>query len=247
MIKVCLVGATGRMGTLLRTAISESGDMKLSGAIVAPNAPECDQAIDGVIATSVIERGIAGADLVLDFSDPSVSLKLIRSASELRIPYLLGTTGHSAEDRRALESLVPDAPLLVAPNTSVGIYVMSELSRIARSILGPSFDVEILELHHQHKVDAPSGTAKLLAQHTGGAVVDRSRGGDRESGTVGVASLRGGDVPGEHTVFFLGRSERLEITHRVRDRAVFAEGAVRLGRRLLALPPGRYGVGDILR
>ncbi len=247
MTKVCIVGASGRMGTLLREVIARSDELSISGAIVAPEDIGRCATVGDIPYTSDIKTGIEGADLVLDFSSPGITLGVVAAASERGIPALVGTTGHTEAQRVALDAFRPNAPLLFAPNTSIGVFALTELVRSARSILGPGFDVEVLELHHRLKRDAPSGTAKLLAEVLGGAGTDRAHGGERADGSIGMASLRGGDAPGEHTVFFIGNGERLEITHRVRDRTVFAEGALRLGRALLDARAGRYSVGDVLQ
>lgn len=247
MMRVCVVGASGRMGRLLLGAIARSKDLTLTGAVIGPTAADSREDWGNVEPTSDPVRGMENCDLVLDFSTPAISLEVVRTASELRIPLVLGTTGHTEDQRRELEAFPSKAPLLIAPNTSIGVYALTELTRLAHSILGPDFEVEVFELHHRHKVDAPSGTARLLAASVEGALEDRSAGGARSPGSVGVASLRGGDVPGEHTVYFIGPSERIELTHRVRDRAVFADGALRLGRELLSRPAGHYRVTDILR
>ena len=249
MMKVSLVGASGRMGTLLRESIARAVDCELRSVFVRKRdaLPAADWA--NIIVTSDLKEAVVGADIVIDFSNPSISQAVVEVCSGSGVPLLLGTTGHTSSQREALHAVVPRAPILFAPNTSVGVFVLGELARAASQMLGEEFDMEIFELHHRAKLDAPSGTARLLGEVLAGStgLVDRSAGGVREPLSVGGASLRGGDVPGEHTVFFLGTGERLELIHRVRDRSVFAEGALRLARELVRRPPGVYTVRDIVR
>jgi 4-hydroxy-tetrahydrodipicolinate reductase len=249
MMKVCLVGASGRMGSLLQEAIARAVDCELRSVLVRnrDSLPPADWA--NIIVTSDLKEAVLGADIVIDFSSPSISQAVVEVCSSFGVPLLLGTTGHTPAQREALSTVVPRAPLLFAPNTSVGVFVLGELARAASQMLGEGFDMEIFELHHRAKLDAPSGTARLLGEALAGStgLVDRTAGGAREPLSVGGASLRGGDVPGEHTVFFLGSGERLELIHRVRDRSVFADGALRLARELIRRPPGVYSVRDIVR
>ncbi|MFM1848073.1 MAG: hypothetical protein RL417_1547 [Pseudomonadota bacterium] len=249
MTKVCVVGGAGRMGTLLRSGIARSTDLRLSGVVVGSSAELSCGSWEGIAVSTAVGPALEGAELVLDFSAPAISAEVARCAADRKVPLLLGTTGHTAAQLAEIDQIPMTAPRLIAPNTSIGIFAMGELVKSARQILGPDFDVEVFELHHRHKVDAPSGTAQFLSAVCDSHLVpeDRSRGGERSPGSIGTASLRGGDVPGEHTVYFLGASERIEITHRVRDRAVFAEGALRLGRLLVGRPPGRYTVAELLR
>jgi 4-hydroxy-tetrahydrodipicolinate reductase len=237
MTRVCVVGAAGRMGRLIVAALADHPSARAVGAIVSSSSAAVSQptGIAGLIHTADLAAGVSGADLVLDFSTPTVTPTVVETCARHNTPVLVGTTGHTPEALAALMRYGADVPLALVPNTSVGVLVLRRLARQAQEILGPDFDVAIFDLHHRHKRDAPSGTADLLATELAG-----------RGAAVPVASLRGGDVPGEHTVLLLGPAERLELTHRVRDRGVFAAGALRLGLALVGRPAGVYRAEDLV-
>lgn len=239
MIQVCVVGAGGRMGRLLLAALSDHPGASLSGAIVAPNSPLAGQptGYGEVTFDTDLGRAAAEAQLVLDFSVATHAESVAATCARHGTPLLVGTTGHTPEATTALRRHGERIPLALIPNTSLGGLALRHLARLARSILGADFDVSILDLHHRQKKDAPSGTAHLLATE-----LNPDGNGRRPD----IASIRGGDVPGEHTLFFLGPAERIELTHRVRDRAVFAHGAIRLGLALIGRPCGIYGADDLV-
>jgi len=237
MKRVCVVGAGGRMGRLILESLNAHPALRAVGAIVSPTSPSIGQStgIAGLTFSADLDAGVKGAELVLDFSTPTATPTIVDTCAYHRTPLLIGTTGHAPEALNALRGYGTTIPLAIVPNTSIGVLVLRRLAREAQELLGPDFDVALLDIHHRHKRDAPSGTAKLLA--------DELRGGGEPTP---VASIRGGDIPGEHTVLFLGPAERLELTHRVRDRAVFAAGALRLGLALLDRPTGVYGAEDLI-
>jgi 4-hydroxy-tetrahydrodipicolinate reductase len=198
------------------------------------------------------------ADVVIDFSTPEAAVVLARSAAANKKPLLLGTTGLSAEQGEAVRAAAKIVPVVWPPNTSLGITLLSAMVEDAARRLGPEWDIEIVEMHHKHKVDAPSGTALALGQAAAvGRGIDLAassvRGRDgitgaRKEASIGFAALRGGDVAGDHTVIFAGAGERLELTHRAASRQIFAKGAIKAA-LWLGVPdrkPGLYGMKDVL-
>jgi len=217
-----------------------------------------DAAADGLS----LVKSLAESDVVLDYSHPEATASLIAQLSEDAKPLLVGTTGLSGNLQDKLQELASSQPIVVAPNTGAGIAVLADLVENAVQALGPGWDIEVLEMHHRAKVDAPSGTAWMLlerAGHAGGANAEQSRAlatparvgetGARTDKEIGVQSLRGGDVVGEHTVYLIGPGERIELTHRCWDRSTFARGGLRVARWLCV--PGReagvFGMADVLR
>ena len=184
------------------------------------------------------------ADCWIDFSNTSASIELARVCAEKTKPLLVATTGFSDKDIAQLKVYAQSCPILLCPNTSLGVFVLKELSVMAKSLLGESYDIEILELHHNKKKDAPSGTALHVANAISGGeplMFDRSNLNEpRTKGEIGVVSIRGGDIPGEHTVYFCGPGERIEISHKVWDRRVFARGALQLAAKLIDKNAGFY-------
>jgi 4-hydroxy-tetrahydrodipicolinate reductase len=192
-------------------------------------------------------ESLAGCDVAIDFSTPAVSVQVAETCAKLGIPLLVATTGHSTSQIEAIRSRGERIPVGVASNTSVGAVVLSKVASEAKRMLGPDFDLEVMEIHHRMKKDAPSGTARtILEELRGDEAIVFGREGQRQSEEIGVVSLRGGDVVGDHTVYFLGHGERIEITHRVATRDVFGVGAVRFALKLMTLKPGVYGAKDLV-
>jgi 4-hydroxy-tetrahydrodipicolinate reductase len=263
MHALAIFGITGRMGQSLLLALKETPTFALSGAIAsgdssrlgqdaaAPGAPAA-----GVPITSDVGLGIRGAAVAVDFSvQTGVAAHALACAAE-GVPILIGATGFDASSRAILEQAARIIPVLIAPNTSVGVAVMTELVSIAAATLGSAYDVEIFEAHHRMKRDAPSGTALAL-----GEAVARARdvplnevaalnrtgpGPPRLPGSIGFSSLRAGDIVGEHTVMFAAAGERVEFTHRASDRLTFARGALRGAEWLIGRPAGLYGMRNVL-
>jgi 4-hydroxy-tetrahydrodipicolinate reductase len=207
--------------------------------------------------TSDLPAALAAADVALDFSHAAATAATLDACRAARKPLLLGTTGFGAQLDGALEAAAREVALLIAPNTSVGIALLTELTRLAARALPASFDIDVLELHHRLKRDAPSGTARSLARVAAEgraitapvanpAATGRSP-GPRGEGEIGLASLRAGDIVGEHTVLFCGAGEELVLTHRAHDRGIFARGALSAALWLSSRPPGRYVMGDFLQ
>lgn len=248
MKRIAVVGATGRTGRYVLQGVLDRDDVTLHAAIVSQGSSKVGERV----ATTEVRYGacladIEGADVVIDFTTPEVSIEVARLSQSLGLPLLIGTTGHSSEQMGELESIGKRIPLACVSNTSLGATAVSLLAREAQRLLGSDFDIELVEMHHNRKKDAPSGTALMIAEHLGmehPPVVNRSA--ERRKGEVGIVSVRGGDVVGDHTVYFLGAGERVEIVHRVSSRATFGVGAVSMSLKLSEFPAGMYGARDLL-
>jgi 4-hydroxy-tetrahydrodipicolinate reductase len=243
-VRTVIVGASGRMGGQLLRAMSEFPGLRLHGAVASAHSRalgedatlRCGAAASGVSITADLAPLLEQAQLVIDFSPPSAVVANVRACVSARVPMLIGTTGLPPELEAPLQSAARSIALLVAPNTSLGVNLLLELVQQAARSLPAGYDIQIVETHHRGKRDAPSGTALAL-----GAAAATARGVD----AVGMASVRGGDVVGEHEVWFLGEGERLLLKHSATDRAVFARGALLAGQWLAGRPAGRYGMRDV--
>ena len=223
--RVVIIGASGRMGSSLLQLLPEYPQLTLHGTVSSADCANLER---------VLQRG----GLAISFSSAASAAAQVRACAAAGVPLVLGTTGLGPEMPAIIEQAARLIPLLVAANTSLGVTVLLELVRRASSALGTAFDIQIQETHHRAKVDAPSGTALAL-----GAAAAEAVGG---SGRVGYASLRGGDVVGEHQVHFLGAGERLLLGHSATDRSIFARGALQAGLWLARQRPGNYGMADSL-
>lgn len=240
MTSIGIYGIAGRMGRAITLAIEQEGAVSAGG---------CDAGDD----PSLIARA---SDTLLDFSVPSALAQHLAAARDAGTPIVVGTTGLHPRDHGLIDEAARDIAVLQTGNTSLGVTLLGILVQEAAARLGADWDIEIAEMHHRHKVDAPSGTAVLLGEAaaagrntTLNAVrVDSRAGlsGARSEGTIGFASLRGGSVIGDHQVIFAGDGERLELSHRGDDRSIFAKGAVRAALWLVGRGPGRYRMGDVL-
>jgi 4-hydroxy-tetrahydrodipicolinate reductase len=232
-IRIAVAGAAGRMGRAITERILAAGDLELVAAVVSTASGQTGQDAGGGIAyTADLTAGLADADLLLDFSLPGATLTVVEAARATGTPLVCGVTGLSAEQQAALAHAATEIPVLYASNTSVGVNLMLHLLEVARGVL-PEAEVRVHETHHAAKVDAPSGTALVMGLVTGVPV-------------EAITHERVGEVPGEHEVVFDLGDERLEFAHRVADRGVFADGAVRAARWLIGKPAGRYGMADVL-
>ncbi len=258
-LSVAVCGATGATGRVVVARILSDDDLALTGALAAPDDPaQGAELAAGVRVTDDPHAFLTRADVVVDFSAPAALEALLGALERRPVPLVVGTTALPQAVHGRLDELASRVPVLVAPNMSVGAQLLRRLVRLAAAATGPDWDVEIVELHHRRKVDAPSGTALALAEEVAGArgedrraALEIGRGrdaGPRASGAIGVQSLRGGDAVGEHTVMLLGSGERLELVHRATDRATFAAGALRAARWLCepGRRPGRYAIDDLL-
>jgi 4-hydroxy-tetrahydrodipicolinate reductase len=258
-LSVAISGATGRMGRAVARLCLEDKGIKVVGACAGSGDPALGQDVGllaglpnaGVAVSDDMDSALLGADVVVDFSLPPGLLKLAKLAARRKVALVSGTTG--LESEAPLDEAAQHVPVLWAPNMSLGIQVLSELVSEAVRRLGPEFDVEITEIHHRHKRDAPSGTAKRLAEavrEVREVLPVHGRNGDgrpRGAADVGIFGLRGGDVIGDHTVFLLGPGERIELTHRASSRDLFAHGALRAARWVAGRTPGRYTLADVLK
>jgi 4-hydroxy-tetrahydrodipicolinate reductase len=209
-----------------------------------------------VAITAEIRAGLAGADVLIDFTRPEGTLAHLAMCRELGVRAVIGTTGFSAEQKAAIAAHARSVATVFAANMSVGVNVMLKLLAQAAAALGEGYDIEVIEAHHKHKVDAPSGTAlamgEVLAKARGvsldanGVFTRHGHTGERVAGSIGFATVRGGDIVGEHTVMFAGPGERIEIAHKSSSRANYADGSLRAARFLAGREPGLYGMDDVL-
>jgi 4-hydroxy-tetrahydrodipicolinate reductase len=257
-LRIAVCGATGRMGRTVTRLCQESDDLQLVGACAGSEDPDLGEDAGvlagargaGVAVTDDISAALLGADVVIDFSLPVALAELARHAARQGVALVSGTTG--VTDMSVLDEAAGKVAVLWAPNMSLGVQVLSDLVAEAARRLGPGFDIEISEVHHRKKVDAPSGTALRLAEALQEVRALRpisgrqGNVGARGSDELGIVALRGGDVLGDHTVHLLGPGERLELTHRATSRDLFALGALRAARWLATQPPGRYSLRDVL-
>jgi 4-hydroxy-tetrahydrodipicolinate reductase len=263
-----LIGATGRMGTAIVRAViagaSPPGEkLTIVGAVASSGSKSAGRDLGelagtgalGVRVSDEVPPDLAQAQVVVDFSRPDLSLRALNVCRAARVPIVIGTTGHAAEFDARVAAAARDIAVLVAPNTSLGVAVAQELVRIAAQALPADFDIEIVEAHHKHKQDAPSGTALALAGSAAKArgldphadtLTGRAGHGGRREGEIGIASVRAGDIVGSHQVWFAGTGERLTVGHEATDRAVFARGAVRAAVWLAVQKPGRYSMANVL-
>src|SRR5947209_2018170 len=263
-MRLIVAGAGGRMGRTLVRAISESPGLVLAGATEATGSPFVGDD-SGVLAglpanrvplVSEVNPLVIGADAIIDFTAPAATLAFARLAAEAGIIHVIGTTGLSAEDDAKIKQAAQRAIIVKSGNMSLGVNLLAALTRRVAKTLDEEFDIEILEMHHNKKIDAPSGTALMLgraaAEGRGVDLAQRSvRGRDGETGArcpgdLGFAALRGGTVVGDHTVIFAGTAERLELSHKAEDRMIFARGALKAALWARDKAPGLYSMADVL-
>lgn len=250
-LRIALIGASGRMGREILGVSPEFSTISIANAFVSAGSTALGQptSVPGVSFAALREEQFSALDGVIDFSNPEASLNVARICARNKVPLLVGTTGFSATELEQLKGAGSGIPLLFAPNTSVGVSVLGEVASLAQRLLGESFDVEISEIHHREKKDAPSGTARALSERLAseGKLEEKfNREGKRVAGELGMSSLRGGGVVGDHTVYFFGNGERLELTHRAEGRSLFARGALTLFLKLYGKAPGFYRVRDLI-
>ncbi len=264
-INVVITGASGRMGLACIKAVVATEGLRLHAAIDRPDAPAIGMdagvlaglpPLDVAVGDNVPEA-LEGAHAVIDFTAPAATVALAAQVAERGIAHIIGTTGCSDADEEALHDAArAGARIVKSGNMSLGVNLLASLVKKAAAALGNDFDIEIIEMHHNKKVDAPSGTALLLGEAAAaGREIDLAtrsdRGrdgitGPREEGAIGFASLRGGSVVGEHSVIFAGPSERIELTHKAEDRGLFANGAVKAVLWVHGRAPGYYTMADVL-
>ena len=263
-MRLVVVGAAGRMGRMLVRAIEEEPGCRLAAAVEQPGSLALGEdagllAGIGRLSVPITDDPAAAfreADGVLDFTAPAATRRFAETAAAAGLVHVIGTTGLSEDDLRALRGAAGRARIVQSGNMSLGVNLLAGLVRKVAATLGTDWDIEVLEMHHRMKVDAPSGTALLLGEAAaeGRAVALSERSvrvrdghtGARVPGDIGFATLRGGTVVGEHSVIFAGAGERIELTHRAEDRAIFARGAVKAALWARGKPPGFYTMADVL-
>jgi 4-hydroxy-tetrahydrodipicolinate reductase len=263
MLKVVIAGCSGRMGHALLESVFSDTELVLHGAIDRPDSPQIGRdageqfgKASGVKISHDVAAALAGADVLVDFTRPEPSLQYLAACRQAGVKLVIGTTGFSAEQKQQIESAAQDIGIVFAPNMSVGVTLLINLVQSAAKVLAEGYDVEIIEAHHRHKVDAPSGTALRLGEAAAAALgrdletcaVYGREGvtGERDANTIGFATVRGGDVVGDHTVLFAGIGERVELTHKASSRATFALGALRAAKFLQGRQSGLYDMRDVL-
>ena len=261
--RVAVAGASGRMGHMLIEAIRASDDCRLAGALDVAASPAIgnDAAAflghaSGVAVSADLRAGLAQAQVLIDFTRPEGTLAHLKVCRELGINAVIGTTGFSEAQKGEIAAAARDIAIVMAPNMSVGVNVTLKLLDMAARALATGYDIEIIEAHHRHKVDAPSGTALKMGEVIGQALgrdlqqcaVYSREGvtGEREPSTIGFSSVRGGDIVGDHTVLFAGTGERIEITHKASSRATYAQGSLRAVRFLVGRKSGLFDMFDVL-
>jgi 4-hydroxy-tetrahydrodipicolinate reductase len=262
-LKIAIAGAGGRMGRMLIEAVLGDPACRLSGALDVAGAPGIGQDAGaflgrdtGVRITSDVTAGLSDAGCLIDFTRPEGTMVHLAHCRQNSIAMVIGTTGFSEAQKDAIAQAAKDIPVMMAPNMSVGVNVTLKLLEMAAKALSTGYDIEVIEAHHRHKVDAPSGTAlkmgEVIAQAIGRdlkdcAVYERyGHTGERDPSTIGFSTIRGGDIVGDHTVLFAGTGERIEITHKSSSRATYAQGSLRAAHFLAGQRAGLFDMFDVL-
>ena len=263
-MRIGIVGCAGRMGRTNLRQVLETEGVALAGGLERPGHPALGQDLGtlaglepvGLAATDDLDALLAASDVLIEFSTPEATLATTARAAERGCAHVIGTTGLDSEQTRRLESHAQHIPIVWAPNMSLGVNLLLGLVEQAAAALDAGYDIEIVEMHHRHKVDAPSGTALALgraaargrqvALEEAAVRVRDGITGPRQPGTIGFATLRGGDVVGDHRVVFAGLGERLELAHIATDRRIYARGAVHAARWTEGRASGLYGMSDVL-
>ena len=262
-LRVAIAGASGHMGHMLIEAVLSSNDCVLTGALDIALSPAINSdavaylgQTSGVLVTADVMAGLGQSQVLIDFTRPEASLQYLEACKKAGVKYVIGTTGFTVEQKAKIEAAAKEIAIVFAPNMSVGVTLLINLVQSAAKVLNEGYDIEIIEAHHRHKVDAPSGTALRLGEAAASALgrdlaecaVYGREGvtGDRDQSTIGFATVRGGDVVGDHTVLFAGIGERIELTHKASSRATFALGALRAAKFLGSKKSGLFDMRDVL-
>jgi 4-hydroxy-tetrahydrodipicolinate reductase len=262
-LNIAVAGAAGRMGRALIEAVLRDSGMKLAAALeqrgnaqIGRDAGELVGSSCGVEVSEDVAAAIKGCDVLIDFTRPEGTLAHVVACSKQGLRMVIGTTGFTDAQKKSITDAARGVAIVMAPNFSVGVNVMFRLLEIAAKSLGPGYDVEIFEAHHRLKVDAPSGTAlrmgevvaQALGRNLGQSALYGREGvtGERKDDTIGFATVRGGDLVGDHSVMFIGTGERLDVTHRASSRANYAHGALRAARFAMSRNNGLYDMADVL-
>ncbi|HAJ71792.1 MAG TPA: 4-hydroxy-tetrahydrodipicolinate reductase [Methylophilaceae bacterium] len=262
-LKVVIAGVTGRMGQALLEGVFADGALQLhaaldraESALIGRDVGEQFGKVTGVKVSSDIDAALQGADVLVDFTRPEASMCYLSACQKANVKMVVGTTGFSEDEKAKIASAAKQIGIVFAPNMSVGVTLLINLVEQAAKVLSEGYDIEVVEMHHRHKVDAPSGTALRLGEAAAKGInkalkdcaVYAREGvtGERETGTIGFATMRGGDVVGDHTVVLAGIGERVELTHKASSRATFALGALRAAKYLTDKPTGLFDMRDVL-
>jgi 4-hydroxy-tetrahydrodipicolinate reductase len=262
-LPIAVAGATGRMGNMLIEAILAADDCRLSGALDIASSPALGQdasaflgKASGVSVQSDVKAGLKDSGFLIDFTRPEGTMAHLQVCRELGVKAVIGTTGFTEEQKAEIAEIAKDIAIVMAPNMSVGVNVTLKLLQMAAQALATGYDIEIIEAHHRHKVDAPSGTAlkmgEVIADAIGRdlkecAVYERyGHTGERDPSTIGFSTIRGGDIVGDHTVLFAGIGERIEVTHKSSSRSTYAQGSLRAVRYLAGQQRGLFDMFDVL-
>lgn len=262
-LKIVIAGASGRMGQTLIQGVLDDADLQLFGALdragsasIGRDAGEPVGKNTGVYISDDAAETLQGADVLIDFTRPEASLDYLEICQQYKVKQVIGTTGFTVEQKAKIEATAKKTAIVFAPNMSVGVTLLLDLVEQAAKVLGDTYDIEVVEMHHRHKVDAPSGTALRLGEAAAAGLGQDLKDcaiyaregvtGEREAGKIGFATLRGGDVVGDHTVVFAGVGERVEITHKASSRATFALGALRAAKFLQSHATGLFDMRDVL-
>lgn len=261
--RIAVTGASGRMGQMLIDAIRASQDCTLAGAldmagsaVIGQDAGSFSGKPMGVLITADLHVGLQSCDALIDFTRPEGTLEHLKVCRELGVAAVIGTTGFTDAQKADIANIAKSIPIVMAPNMSVGVNVTLKLLEMAARALSTGYDIEIIEAHHRHKVDAPSGTALKMGEVIAGALgrdlkdcaVYAREGvtGERDPSSIGFATIRGGDIVGDHTVLFAGIGERIEISHKSSSRSTYAQGSLRAVRFLAGQKPGLFDMFDVL-
>ena len=262
-LRIAIAGASGRMGRMLIEAVSATDDMVLAGALVSAASPTIGQdaaaflgQASGLAITADLQAGLANAQVMIDFTRPEGTLAHLDACRRLSVKAVIGTTGFSEAQKAQIAEHAQHLAIVMAPNMSVGVNLVLKLLDMAARALNEGYDIEVIEAHHRHKVDAPSGTALAMGEAVAAALgrdlkacaVYGREGvtGERDPSTIGFATVRGGDIVGDHTVLFAGTGERIEITHKASSRATFAQGSLRAARFLAGQSSGLFAMDAVL-
>ncbi len=263
MLRIAVAGASGRMGRMLLEAVAAADDMALAGALDIPGAAGTGQDClaflgrsSGVAISADVRAALRNAQVLIDFTRPEGTLAHLDACREFGVKAVIGTTGFSEAQKGRIAEHAKHIALVMAPNMSVGVNVVLRLLEVAARSLSQGYDIEVIEAHHRHKVDAPSGTAlqmgdtvaRALGRELTECAVYAREGvtDERDPSTIGFSSIRGGDIVGDHTVLFAGTGERIEITHKASSRAGYAQGSLRAARFLAARTSGLFSMSDVL-
>lgn len=264
MVRMAVAGAAGRMAKRVLKAIHDHPQAEAAAAFEAPGHPAVGRPLSEVAGLAGLPgvvgddpaQALSSADVLIDFTAPAATLKALAAAAEAGKAGVIGTTGLNDAQKKELAGLAQKTPVVYAPNMSVGMNLMFRLAGMMAGALGPDYALELVEAHHDQKVDAPSGTAvKLIEQMAQARGLDPAQAaiygrkgmvGPRTRDEIGVSVIRGGDIVGDHTVYFIGQGERLELTHRAHSRDTFAQGAVRAALWVQGKAPGLYDMTDVL-